>query len=403
MAHVSVTGVSKFYGGKHGHKALSDISLVAGDGEFLVLLGPSGSGKTTLLRTIAGLENVDVGDIHLGERRITNMDPGLRNIGMVFQDYALYPHMTVRDNIGYNIKLRKIERTEIERRVREVAVMLGIGELLDRRPSQLSGGQRQRVALARAITRQASVLLMDEPLSNLDAQIREHVRVELKELQRRLGVTTIYVTHDQVEAMVMADRIAVMSEGKVEQIGPPDEIYDKPQTLFCMRFVGSPKANELRGKLRAAKGGGVEFVMEGDAAKPGLVVTIDAGEMDLSDVGSGDVILAFRPEDVQVRRESGAGFPASLVFVENRGAEKYAVVEIVAPFRKAQISADLRLKIDEAVVSHKGDGLSFMPRRVHLFDEATGRRIATGSCRVKAAASETGKTAHKGSKRAGDR
>ena len=168
---------------------------------------------------------------------------------MVFQDYALYPHLTVRENIGYNMKLRRIGRQEMSRRVAEVAAMLGLDGLLDRRPAQLSGGQRQRVALGRAITRDGSVLLMDEPLGNLDAQIREHVRVELRELQRRIGVTTIHVTHDQVEAMVVADRLAVMSNGKVEQIGRPDAIYDTPETLFCARFVGSPRANELRGTL----------------------------------------------------------------------------------------------------------------------------------------------------------
>ena len=236
-------------GRKAPHLALSNISITAEDGEFLVLLGPSGSGKTTLLRAIAGLEQVDVGDIEIDGRRVNDVDPGQRNVGMVFQDYALYPHLTVHQNIGYSMKLRRVLRADIERRVGEVAAMLGIGELLARRPAELSGGQRQRVAVARAITRDASVLLMDEPLSNLDAQIREHVRVELRELQRRIGVTAIYVTHDQVEAIIMADRIAVMANGAIEQIGTAENVYGRPATLFCARFVGSPKANEIAGSL----------------------------------------------------------------------------------------------------------------------------------------------------------
>ena len=231
-------------------KALFDVSITAVDGEFLVLLGPSGSGKTTFLRAIAGLESLDAGDIFIGDRCVTRVDPGARNIGMVFQDYALYPHMTVRGNIAYNMRLRGVAKAEMQRRTNEVAAMLRLESLLDRRPAELSGGQRQRVALGRAITRDSAVLLMDEPLSNLDAQIREHVRVELRELQRRIGVTTIYVTLDQVEAMVIADRIAVMSNARIEQVGSPETIYDRPQTLFCARFVGSPQANEVRGVLR---------------------------------------------------------------------------------------------------------------------------------------------------------
>ena len=250
MVEVAVSHATKVYNGPHGVKALFDVSITAVDGEFLVLLGPSGSGKTTLLRAIAGLESLDAGDIFIGDRCVTRVDPGARNIGMVFQDYALYPHMTVRGNIAYNMRLRGVAKAEMQRRTNEVAAMLRLELLLDRRPAELSGGQRQRVALGRAITRDSAVLLMDEPLSNLDAQIREHVRVELRELQRRIGVTTIYVTLDQVEAMVIADRIAVMSNARIEQVGSPETIYDRPQTLFCARFVGSPQANEVRGVLR---------------------------------------------------------------------------------------------------------------------------------------------------------
>jgi sn-glycerol 3-phosphate transport system ATP-binding protein len=377
MVEVAVRGATKVYGGPHGVKALSDVSITAADGEFLVLLGPSGSGKTTLLRAIAGLETLDAGDIFIGDRCVTHVDPGARNIGMVFQDYALYPHMTVRGNIEYNMKLRGLPKAEVQQRANEVAAMLRLESLLDRRPGQLSGGQRQRVALGRAITRDSSVLLMDEPLSNLDAQIREHVRVELRELQRRIGVTTIYVTHDQVEAMVVADRIAVMSNARIEQIGPPETIYDLPDTLFCARFVGSPKANEVRGALRWTGRNTLDFIVAAKDGGPGVRLFIDADEIGLPDKAEKDSIAVFRPEDVQ-QCSDGVGFPFSLLFVENRGAEKFAVVELPPPLRHAQSSADLRLKVDRSVAVLPN---AFVPRRMHLFDEATGLRIATGKGR----------------------
>jgi ABC-type sugar transport system ATPase subunit len=376
LVQVIVREASKYYGGRQGYKALSDISLDAADGEFLVLLGPSGSGKTTLLRTIAGLETLDAGDIFLGDRRITNVDPGQRNIGMVFQDYALYPHMTVRENIGYNMKLRGVTRANVDRRIAEVAAMLGLDGLLDRRPSQLSGGQRQRVALGRAITRDASVLLMDEPLSNLDAQIREHVRVELRELQRRIGVTTIYVTHDQVEAMVMADRIAVMSNGKIEQIGRPEAIYDLPETLFCARFVGSPKANEIRGVLRRTSGNVAEFSVSGHDGTQSCVLRVEAKEISLPDNEPREAIALFRPEDIHLLPDGEPGIPSAVLFVENRGAEKFAVVELPSWLRHAQTSADLRLKVEGGAA--RTPSISFAPRWIHIFDESSGRRIATG-------------------------
>jgi sn-glycerol 3-phosphate transport system ATP-binding protein len=374
MVEVAVSHATKVYNGPYGVKALFDVSITAEDGEFLVLLGPSGSGKTTLLRAIAGLESLDAGDIFIGDRCVTRVDPGARNIGMVFQDYALYPHMTVRGNIAYSMRLRGVAQAEMQRRTNEVAAMLRLESLLDRRPAELSGGQRQRVALGRAITRDSAVLLMDEPLSNLDAQIREHVRVELRELQRRIGVTTIYVTHDQVEAMVIADRIAVMSNARIEQVGSPETIYDRPQTLFCARFVGSPQANEVRGVLRWTGGKTLDFTVAAKDGAPGVRLLIDADEIDLPGQSEKDSIAVFRPEDVQ-QRSDGFGFPFSLLFVENRGAEKFAVVELPSSLRHAQSSADLRLKVDRDV-----DGVpnAFVPRRVHLFDEATGIRIATG-------------------------
>jgi ABC-type sugar transport system ATPase subunit len=296
VVQVVVRNVSKSFGRKMPHLALSNISITAEDGEFLVLLGPSGSGKTTLLRAIAGLEQVDAGEIEIGGRKVNDVDPGRRNVGMVFQDYALYPHLSVRQNISYNMKLRRVARADIERRVGEVARMLGIGELLVRRPAELSGGQRQRVAVARAITRDASVLLMDEPLSNLDAQIREHVRVEIRELQRRIGVTTIYVTHDQVEAMVLADRIAVMANGAIEQIGTAENVYSRPATLFCARFVGSPKVNEIAGSLERTETRTAIFSIAADSGERPLALQLEL-ESAPTHPAAENCVLVFRPED----------------------------------------------------------------------------------------------------------
>ncbi|MCO5066166.1 MAG: ABC transporter ATP-binding protein [Rhizobiaceae bacterium] len=364
---VHIRDARKKFGGGGGHLALADISLVAEHGELLVLLGPSGSGKTTLLRSIAGLESLDSGDILFDDKRVNDAEPAHRSVGMVFQDYALYPHLSVHDNIAYNMRIRKIPRAEIEKRVRAAAAMLGIEPYLDRKPAALSGGQRQRVAVARAITRDAHVLLMDEPLSNLDAQIREHVRVELRELQQRLGVTTIYVTHDQVEAMVMADRIAVMNEGRVEQLGEPEEIYDRPATLFCARFVGSPKINEFGGDL-----------IQQDAVTRfrfgGAGTTIEVKGADLKQDGSRKVVFAFRAEDVDFVPD---GIECGVSLIENRGAEKFVVATLDPALKGAQISADIRVRIAERDV--KGP-IRFLPRTAHLFDASSGARIATVQC-----------------------
>ncbi|MBX3598242.1 MAG: ATP-binding cassette domain-containing protein [Rhizobiaceae bacterium] len=360
---IDINNAQKRYG---SHQALADISLVADDGELLVLLGPSGSGKTTLLRSIAGLETIDSGQILFGTRPVNDLDPADRNVGMVFQDYALYPHLSVRNNIAYNMKIRKLGSALIEQRVKEVAEMLEIAPYLDRKPAELSGGQRQRVAVARAITRDAEVLLMDEPLSNLDAQIREHVRVELRELQKRLGVTTVYVTHDQVEAMVMADRLAVMSNGRIEQIGSPAEIYDRPATLFCARFVGSPKINEVRGTLEQGTDG-LYFTL-GGSTELKLKLTQEDGQ---SINEKTDVILAFRAEDAVV---SGDGIPLAVSLVENRGAEKFVVASLAPQYRGSQISADIRVRLS------RGDDVSsqahLLPIQVHLFDGKSGARLA---------------------------
>ncbi len=261
--------------------------------------------------------------------------------------------------------------------------MLGIGELLARRPAELSGGQRQRVAVARAITRDASVLLMDEPLSNLDAQIREHVRVELRELQRRIGVTTIYVTHDQVEAMVLADRIAVMANGAIEQIGTAENVYSRPATLFCARFVGSPKVNEIAGLLRKIDDRTAAFTIAAEVGETQLAMQLEL-ESAPTHQAVEQCVLVFRPEDCRIMADAIASIPITPTFVENRGSEKYLVAALTAPWRHAQISADIRLKISVQTQA----AASFLPGRIHLFDRASGARIAAGHC-VGASGSES--------------
>src|SRR6202035_1274935 len=246
MAGVKIENVEKSFGSV---KVIRNVDIEAKDGEFVVLVGPSGCGKSTLLRMIAGLEEITSGRIRIGDRVVNNLNPKDRDIAMVFQNYALYPHMTVRENMEFSLVLRKIKKTERDARIGRAASILGIGQLLDRRPGQLSGGQRQRVAMGRAIVRDPQVFLFDEPLSNLDAKLRVQMRGEIKDLQQRLGTTTVYVTHDQIEAMTMADKIVVMQGGHVEQIGAPLELYDRPENIFVAGFIGSPAMNFLKGQI----------------------------------------------------------------------------------------------------------------------------------------------------------
>ncbi|MFN8583609.1 MAG: ATP-binding cassette domain-containing protein, partial [Gemmatimonadaceae bacterium] len=253
MAAITFENVSKVF--ENGAKAVDALTLDVPDGQFSVLVGPSGCGKTTALRMIAGLETPSSGRIFLGERDITDLPPRDRDVAMVFQNYALYPHLTVLENITFGLRMRRVPEAEANRRGREAATSLGIQDLFDRRPAQLSGGQRQRVALARAIVREPAVFLFDEPLSNLDAQIRSQTRAELVRLQRRLGATVLYVTHDQVEAMTMATRVAVMNAGRLEQVAAPLEIYQRPASLFVASFVGSPSINRFHGRVERAADG----------------------------------------------------------------------------------------------------------------------------------------------------
>jgi len=294
VAEVEFSDVAKVY--PDGTRAVTDLTLEARDGEFMVLVGPSGCGKTTALRMVAGLEDISEGEIKIGERVVNQVPSRDRDIAMVFQSYALYPHLTVYDNIAFSLRLRKERKGEIDRRVREAARLLDLEPFLDRKPRALSGGQRQRVAMGRAIVRQPAAFLMDEPLSNLDAKLRVQMRAEISKLQRDLGVTTIYVTHDQVEAMTMGDRVAVMRRGALQQVAPPQELYDRPTNLFVGGFIGSPAMNLLDATLESANGGlaavlGDQKIRLGDelvSSRPGL-----------KEYDGRNVVIGIRPEQLE--------------------------------------------------------------------------------------------------------
>ncbi len=357
-APVSFQQVSKTFGQV---TAVDRLSLDVGRGELLVLLGPSGCGKTTSLRMLAGLESISSGAIRIGDVVVNELPPRSRNVAMVFQSYALYPHLSVRDNLSYPLKIRKTPKATIEQRVSEVARMLQIDALLDRRPKQLSGGQRQRVALGRAIVRQPSVFLMDEPLSNLDAQLRVHTRGELKRLQSDLGVTTIYVTHDQAEAMTLADRVAIMRDGVLQQVGPPRQIYSDPANMFVGAFLGNPGMNFLQGRL--SSGDGVLAIeVEGHRlALPGEWTTAVARDGPWE-----SVYLGVRPEDVAVLAgPEPASTPAAVYVTEALGNETLVRLQLG--------EQELVARADASFESGPGQRVWLRPnlRRAHLFDGAT--------------------------------
>jgi multiple sugar transport system ATP-binding protein len=353
MAPVLIRGVRKAFG---PIEVIHGVDVTIADGEFVVLVGPSGCGKSTLLRMLAGLENITAGEIRIGERVVNNVPPKERDIAMVFQNYALYPHMTVAANMGFSLKLRRAPKSEITTRVQRAAEILGLIPLLDRFPRQLSGGQRQRVAMGRAIVRDPQVFLFDEPLSNLDAKLRVAMRTEIKELHQRLQTTTVYVTHDQIEAMTMADKIVVMHDGVVEQIGAPLDLYDSPNNLFVAGFIGSPAMNFLSGTIRA--NAHAEFMGPGGARFP------LAGAAAGSD--GRPVIYGVRPEHLTIADD---GVEAEIQVVEPTGSEIQVVAkiggqEIIAVFRERhqfKPGEKIRLKPD--------------PRFVHLFDEPTGKKL----------------------------
>jgi multiple sugar transport system ATP-binding protein len=350
MAEVSIREVRKAFGAT---QILHGVNVEVADGEFVILVGPSGCGKSTLLRMIAGLENVTSGEVAIGGRVVNNVAPKERDIAMVFQNYALYPHMTVRDNMAFSLSLAKAPKAVIAEKVGRAASILGLGALLERYPRQLSGGQRQRVAMGRAIVRDPQVFLFDEPLSNLDAKLRVQMRGEIKDLHQRLGTTTVYVTHDQIEAMTMADKIVVMQGGQVEQIGAPLELYDRPENMFVAGFIGSPAMNFLKGQISDGA-----FAM---------------GDLSLALPGAGraaegaHVVYGVRPEHWRLDPD---GVPATVRVVEPTGAETQVMCDIgghrvVCAFR-------------ERVYARPGEILHLSPEpgAAHLFDGATGKRLS---------------------------
>ena len=308
MASIRIDTLTKVYPGDV--TAIDGLDLTIGDGDFFALLGPSGCGKTTLLRTIAGLEAATDGSIHIGDRDVTALTPRDRNVAMVFQDYALFPHMTVSDNIAYPLRIKKVGRAERQGKARDTGAALGLSSLMERRPGELSGGQQQRVALARAMACQPSVFLLDEPLSNLDARLRLEARTFLKRLQQELGVTTVFVTHDQGEALAMADRIAVMEAGRIRQIGTPSEIFRRPANTFVANFIGSTPMNMLPGILRAG-----DLHIAGQSVRGGAA-TAWAGRSAVD----GEVTVAFRPEYARLDGEGPLAFRGEVETVENLGA-----------------------------------------------------------------------------------
>ncbi|WP_274629926.1 ABC transporter ATP-binding protein [Arvimicrobium flavum] len=352
MAQVAIRDVSKEFGAV---KVLHGVNVDIADGQFVVLVGPSGCGKSTLLRMVAGLENITGGAIQIGERTVNHLPPAKRDIAMVFQNYALYPHKTVRANMAFALKLRKIDSKIVAERVDKAAEILDLKPYLDRYPRQLSGGQRQRVAMGRAIVRDPQVFLFDEPLSNLDAKLRVQMRTEIKELHQRLKTTTIYVTHDQVEAMTMADKIVVMQAGRIEQIGAPLELFDKPANLFVAGFIGSPAMNMLKGVVRGGDRPGVEV---------GGVLLPFSGAHEVQD--GQPVIYGVRPEHLQIAAD---GFPAKISVIEPTGSETMVFLR----FGDHELTALFR----ERHNFKPGDTLNLKPREdvVHLFDPTSGRRL----------------------------
>ena len=389
MADLVLDHLSKVYPG--GVVAVDDVSLRIGDGEFIVLVGPSGCGKSTLLRLIAGLEEASAGTISIGGGEVTTLAPRRRDVAMVFQSYALYPHMNVRQNIGYGLKVRRTPKDETKRRVEEVAALLGLEKLLDRRPAQLSGGQRQRVAMGRAIVREPKAFLMDEPLSNLDAKLRVGMRASLAQLHQRLGVTTVYVTHDQTEAMTLGQRVAVINEGRVLQCDTPQRLYDSPENVFVAAFIGTPAMNLA------------EAAIDGDdVVFGGFRLRLD--ERRRPEGAPAKVILGIRPEAFEESATPGASsLEVTPAVVEELGSEAHIFFPVNAPPVTAEILE--RSESDEATLLPESKALfaarlgpetrarvgvpldlAVNPARLHFFDTNTGARLPTVAAQELAAA-----------------
>jgi len=358
MAPVNFQHVVKRYGET---TVIPDLELAIADGEFVVLVGPSGCGKTTSLRMVAGLESVSEGSITIDERDVTALRPGLRNCAMVFQNYALYPHMTVRDNITYGLKVRKVPRAEVDRLLGDAARILGLEPFLDRKPRHLSGGQQQRVAIGRAIVRQPQVFLFDEPLSNLDAKLRVEMRTEIKQLHRRLGNTVIYVTHDQIEAMTLADRVVVMNQGIIEQVADPINLYEKPANTFVAGFIGAPAMNFLPVELAAEENRRMIRFKDGQS----LVLPPEREVASRSK----DLTLGLRPEHVE-GAAAGQGDIRMLVReIEPLGPHKLLIGELAESRFVAQVNAHYPAAIDQPA------DLAVAPGTLHLFEPETGRAV----------------------------
>src|SRR4051795_8103390 len=398
MARVVLDGVGKVYA--DGTRAVEDLTLTAEDGEFLVLVGPSGCGKTTALRMVAGLEDITEGELVIGDRVVNRVPSRDRDVAMVFQSYALYPHLSVRQNIGFGLSLRKTPKKEIENRVRKAAKVLGLEDYLDRKPRNLSGGQRQRVAMGRAIVREPRAFLMDEPLSNLDAKLRVEMRAEITRIQRDLGVTTMYVTHDQTEVMTLGDRVAVMSKGVLQQLASPQELYDRPVNLFVAEFIGSPAMNVAEAEL--VRDNGSLRVRFGESAELAAPPPVLEARPALGAYEGRKVVVGIRPEDMDdaafVEGDlDGRTFTALLDIREDMGSEVYAHVPVEA---KLVVTSGVKEALgDEAVeadaeASRRGKRrfiarldrmtrarenepltLAVDTRRLHFFDEETGRAI----------------------------
>jgi multiple sugar transport system ATP-binding protein len=374
---VVLTNVSKTYGSQT--PAVRNLDLEIQDGEFFTLLGPSGCGKTTTLRMIAGLEPVTTGTIALRGRDVTDLPARDRDVAMVFQSYALYPHMTVRENLGLNLQVRRIPKKEVNERIEQVARMLQLEGLLNRKPGQLSGGQRQRVALGRAIIRRPNVFLMDEPLSNLDLKLREETRTELKKLHESLRITTVYVTHDQSEALVLSDRIAVMNDGELLQVGNPHEVYAKPGDVFVARFIGSPSINILSGRLRP-NGSTLAVEVRGPGDGTGGLLRRLANAP-LVPPADGRVLVGVRPEDLVIHREAAPGrLRAAVEFVQPMGAVSFAVLRVPSSNGLVLHREDLMAAVgpEETFERDAIVWLDVRGDRYCLFDPQTGRAIQKG-------------------------
>ncbi len=374
MSTVSLQHIFKIYDGNV--TAVSDFNLEIADKEFIVLVGPSGCGKSTTLRMVAGLEEISKGELRIDDRLVNDVEPKDRDIAMVFQSYALYPHMTVRENMEFPLKLRKMDKAEIERRVNQAAEILDITQYLDRKPKALSGGQRQRVAIGRAIVREPKVLLMDEPLSNLDAKLRNQMRAEIIKLRQRINTTFIYVTHDQTEAMTLGDRIVIMKDGFVQQIGTPQQVFDTPVNLFVAGFIGTPQMNFFNGKLEKT-GAGYQIQCMG-----AIIPVTDEMAQKLASKGQGnaDVIVGVRPEHITVQTEGGNAIQCTVEVSELMGSEFYlhATVgegekqqNVVMRIQTTELPAEFRAGVPYGTKM----GFTFRNQLIHLFDPTTEKSL----------------------------